>query len=888
MSGSSEVDQDVWPVKGRVLPPSDGVKHPFVLAVPRRSKWIVDGETIIQLPVDDDDTSFVNATAVWLSDDKLKVTIVDRDLSEAAIDYVSDLYEVTLMGQDMEGTNPSLATPSQVLGILYQFDAFTSSITEVEDVFKLLSVDPDDPKLRLTRLSTPDDVDSAWGVFKTFLTVFHERGKELHIFGKETQGEIDRSSLLDRVVIRLANAYKLVLSYCEFERSKSLEYSPSVTNIFGFESSVDASKKKDGCPELFEELLAYACRKNLRRYGNTVYQQQHTTITRWVPRVKPSHCSAIGLQGHDKFECKGEYMYGVLPDDRWCFEYAKYVCLSVATGCTGRDNIGNQCIGCPCVVDGCTASSREAIRVGFVKNVVYVSQNDDMASSYRPIWNKSIPHDEIEYEDGVGCKTWVHRMRHSKPQTIDDLVMEVLDARHGGNSTRWRMFAEKFVGNKSNCAQYLASTNDAAFPVHDPKPELYSFLNGMYNVKTNQFFEYKHTPADWTGGLNFIPQYFDPILTVQPIRDIKVPGYDAITDCQMYSDPTETEDIRFWLDVFIGRLFFFLGEFDSWQKVIVLQGTGATGKSTIAKAIMRILGERNIGQIPSNAEEQWALATVHDKVMWMCTEMKANFKLSLSVLQNMISGDPVTVHAKFKDAFDIPAWKTHGLLIGNEIPTSWKCDVGGALERRVVVFLLQTKPGSQDPTVQKKFYENLAPFLVRTTRTYLYACKKYPSSNFSFPKRMQEFQMTFAGETSAHKRFLDDPMMNFISLDIDLRGRIQWMHLVLQEHGWDEGIISAAWRDTVRNLMDRKTGQSFGPLFEHQRTADERDQERLRLEKAYTIDVQTVISKYNVWKKDLDKALRTPDLNIGAIDQMCNDCGILRIDNKLYGLGLKD
>lgn len=844
-------DNDVWPVVGTVWLDGGrgGGNNRVTLRVRQRSKWLVSRETVVQVPCGDDDGDFIDATVNWVSDERLEVFLDERAVTPEIVQHILQRDEITLHGEDIAGKRPSEASASQILGVLDHLHGYTAEVTDFDDIFRLVSADPSNPDLLLTPASTQDAVDSAWGMFLEYIGPFHERGRLLDIFGKRTPACKARSQMLDRIIVRMANAYKFVQSCCEFERSKKTDYNPAVPNVFGFGSAVDAEgKKRDGCPELFEELLAFASRKNLRRSDCTVYQEQYTHATTWVPPAGLK-CSALDDPDHEGVECEGLPAYGVDEKDRWCLAFAK--------------------------LKSCRRSTR-ATFVPHVRNVVYCSHvRTGTASSAKPAWNEDIPEQE-KVTALVGSKTWVQRMVNGNPQQIKDLVMEVLDTRHGAKSLRWRMFAESFQNNFNNCAKYLGSTTDASFPVHAPRWNLYSFSNGMYNIETNEFYEYGSTPLDWTCGLNFIPQYFDPFLTHQELDEIRVPGYDDILATQRF----DRETIE-CLDMFLGRLFFPLGKRDEYQRAVVLQGTGATGKSTIAKAVMNIMGERNIGQIPSNAEEQWALATVYNKYMWMCTEMKASFRLSMSVLQCMISGDPVTVHAKYKDAVDIPQWRTHGLLIGNELPTSWKCDVGGALTRRIVVFLFSQKPERQTASTQTALNRNLAPFLARTVRRY-HAWTEGGAEELKLPAKVREFQAVIADETSLPRKFLREA--NCPVKIADVNDRLRLFHHVLMEKGENVGIMPSAFRTLAiekRILLEngeKGDMEDISPVYGGNKAWLDTHLPAL------TLEVSELQRLYSNWKKDLDRSLRAPPLDIGAVDQLCNDENLLRIDKYIYGL----
>ena len=348
-------------------------------------------------------------------------------------------------------------------------------------------------------------------------------------------------------------------------------------------------------------------------------------------------------------------------------------------------------------------------------------------------------------------------MGADQPETTLDLVRRVLDRRMFDRDT-WTMFMGQ-RGISEHLATHLAKSIDPAFPEHHPKTQLFAFANGLYSVTDNKFRPYDKVPSTWAGAgaINFISEFFDPLWTVQPLDTLAVPGYDDILRTQNY----EADTVAF-LDAFLGRQLFRLGVLDKWGLAPVLLGTAGSGKSTIAKALMMLVREQNVGQLPSNCEEQYAVASLVGKIMVMCTEMKEGFKLPLNVLQCMITGDPVSVHAKYKDVFDKSSWDSHVLMVGNVIPASWRADQGGAMERRAVVFRLDTKPATQDPTIQTRFFQNLGPFLVRITRTYKDLAARVNAAHEHgrfikdfVPRQVASFHAMFKSETSISAAFMD-------------------------------------------------------------------------------------------------------------------------------------
>jgi hypothetical protein len=906
---AEDADTDLWPVSCKPQY-TKGDNNDVLVVSCRKTKWLKDDDTVVQFAVSEVENDVQDAKVRWINANEFEIRFMLTELEDlqAAVAYLAKQDSVQPIGQYIGDTAITEANPMQCMWLLGMLEVTTTEATTLDNMYELLSPDPEK---KLSSQSTQEDIYAAWQHFRMSLGYLHEQGKALGVFGKYTDASAARSVRFDRILVRATSVYMVVLSVSEFERTKRADFDPTDTNVFGYQSAIDVTRdKRETCTDLLEVLLAFTAKNNLRRLGNTVYQQQKTTVVHW--NDADQECSARKAADHEGVECDGPCMYGTMPDDRWCLAYARYKC-------TGR--CCDQCKAClagtPCQHtdpsykppklrhDKCNKKGAIGkVSGALVRNVVCCTQPEDKqstvfakakaknVSSAVPVWVDSA-RGHLKVTKGVGCRTWVQRIVNGMPQLVEELVMEVLDRRKGGNTAQWRMFTENFNKFQSMCASYLSKTWDASFPMHIPSKHLFSFRNGMYDIKTNTFHEYGKIPADWNSAVNFIDEHFDPVLTTQPLNLMRVPGYDDIVASQGYKELTKE-----WLDAFLGRLFFFLGELDKWQMGIVLKGTGATGKSTIARAIMKIVGERNIGQIPSNCEEQYALASVHDKEIWMCTEMKAGFRLSLATLQSMISGDPVTVHAKFKDARDIPEWRTHGLLIGNELPSAWRGDAGGALARRFIVFEFGKKPSRQDPEMQSKFLNNLAIFLVRTVRMYLFKADVQRTSGFGddasvLGAELVEFQSTFKNDTSVFRRFLTDEHPGFVIMGaativgatidaatdvvrskdwLDESARCPVFHYVLTESGGPEmGIVSNGDRKRILDpdWVERGTKKIKDAASHYQISAVE-------LRKAYT-----------TWKTAQNDRSLPPNLNDSLLTEMCQTENLLYVDKTVYGVKAK-
>jgi hypothetical protein len=616
----------------------------------------------------------------------------------------------------------------------------------------------DDGRPLLSESSTPEALEDAARVLYKLFSDVEVMGREYGILGHGTDLTILRTQDFHRTLLRVVLAYSSARAQVNLHASRAPDYDYKRVNFGGY-SVVGAAAKKGGkvtdMVRMTDTLLHHCAVRRLRHCDNMVYVEQCVAPAadiRWGARACTAPgCTAVGPG----------VMYtavGAPAHTMWCFEHAAEAIRE------GVDRVVNAMFQ-----TGATWGASAEMR--------------RTATARRPRW--LLPH--WTSATRTATKTWVPDMGRGspsslapggggvpgadpaaiardlganvRPRTCEDLVRDVLDCR-----LEQRENWETLVGNRTlphQLQEYLAKTKDPAFPKHEPHPTLFAFNNGMYSIIENRFCSFDALPPEWElrGALNFLPEHFDPIWTVQPLDCLGVPGYDDITRTQGYAADTIA-----YLDAFLGRLLLPLSTFDTWQMALVFLGTAGSGKSTIARAVALLVREQNVGNLPSNCEEQWAVATLVGKVCVMCTEMKQDFRLPNSVLQCMIAGDPVTVHEKFKTAYEKSPWTTQVMLVGNVMPAAWYADEGNPMLRRAMIFNANVKPSTQDPSIQARFFENLGPFLVRISRRYRELVDRVKASEAAgdkchvrdfMPAQVVAFHNAFKNETSTAAVFLD-------------------------------------------------------------------------------------------------------------------------------------
>jgi hypothetical protein len=303
------------------------------------------------------------------------------------------------------------------------------------------------------------------------------------------------------------------------------------------------------------------------------------------------------------------------------------------------------------------------------------------------------------------------------PLTIYDWASRIINSTH---TPGLEHLATKHLPLKRQAVAYITSASEVDFPNWVPDRFTYSFRNGVYRIDNGVFYEYMTDmwQASEKSSVNYIDEVFHPNWSVQAPDEIPVEWYDLLLRTQYPETMDQWKDIRMWHDIGLGRLFVPVGVYENWERLMVIKGYAGTGKSTIANAIRLCVGVTNVGNVPTNLEVQWALQPVKGKAMWMCAEMKKNFRLDLATMQSMVSGEMVQISAKNQAQVDIPRWTAPGIVFGNELPDLWMLDAMNAIARRLLMFPYEMRPKQVNLTVGASMRHTLAPFLARITRQY--------------------------------------------------------------------------------------------------------------------------------------------------------------------------
>ena len=128
------------------------------------------------------------------------------------------------------------------------------------------------------------------------------------------------------------------------------------------------------------------------------------------------------------------------------------------------------------------------------------------------------------------------------------------------------------------------------------------------------------------------------------------------------------------------------------QKLFFLYGeTASNGKSVLLRVIRKLIGSSNVAtlSLENIAGDKFALAQLDNKLLNIYADLSSKFLSDVSVVKNLITGDPVTAQHKYGNHFDlIPNCKF--IFSTNEMPKAGK-DEGWYRRMLIIPFERQFK-----------------------------------------------------------------------------------------------------------------------------------------------------------------------------------------------------
>lgn len=384
----------------------------------------------------------------------------------------------------------------------------------------------------------------------------------------------------------------------------------------------------------------------------------------------------------------------------------------------------------------------------------------------------------VEYEP-------THAWKPAETKTLRDFINSKIQKET--NFEYW-MHLTNPHDNGDKLISHLTVTDQVDCPKLQRNRYLWSWKDGLYNVKYDMFFPFSkraHWPrlaaeiqthrvkGGWTDyvclpptSLDVAVTYFDRDFGIDISPESETEGgegwYDPSLLCadkfeSILTTQRLTQETIDFVYMMIARLFFPVNQMDKWQVVLFIKGVAGSGKSTIAQLVRSMYPKECVTTLSSNMEKQFGISAIYKGLICVCSEVREDFALDQGEFQQIISGEEVQISVKNKTAFS-HVWETTLLLLGNQLFKY--SDASGSITRRIamVEFNEQVKKSQSDPLLMDKLQAEMNVVMRKGVYLYHRYVRRYGKADFwSFaPPQMKDFNKNVRSAVDTLVSFLDD------------------------------------------------------------------------------------------------------------------------------------
>lgn len=329
-------------------------------------------------------------------------------------------------------------------------------------------------------------------------------------------------------------------------------------------------------------------------------------------------------------------------------------------------------------------------------------------------------------------------------------------------------------GTASHVISALENIRSEWLPELKRNRMIHSFRNGVFCLDLNVFCWYKprpepgkHTVSDLTGNvvaIKYHDQEFDELgMEAEQKADveqgktpsphyisIKIPEVDKILKDQEFSMLE-----RMFIYNLLGRLFFPIGDRDSWGVFPFFFGMAGTGKSTLLRLVASAFEARDVGFLSNALQKTFALEGIVTKLVYFALDIDGHFQLDQVTWQSMVVGEEVSVLRKFKTPLEVK-WDIPGGFAANKL-MNWT-DNAGSLARRLIIVEFINTIRSSDPNLFEKCKKEMDRFLKVTVSAYHDYTERYSHQGIKevMPQKFHESEKKAILEMNALMAFITE------------------------------------------------------------------------------------------------------------------------------------
>jgi hypothetical protein len=276
-----------------------------------------------------------------------------------------------------------------------------------------------------------------------------------------------------------------------------------------------------------------------------------------------------------------------------------------------------------------------------------------------------------EYRDFITSTLRNNRILTTQPRRFNDLMM--------------------FMNNVDN--------DDFPFVKRDKR--YIGFTNGLLDIVEGELVENDVLEH------GVIPRHY--INQCCDLQADATPLLDKILCNQLGSDQIYT-----YMLAFIGRLFYDVGQFDSFDIIPFIIGDTNTGKSTLVDIICAMFSPNSVGVLDSSHETIFGLQSKYNKELIVAPEIsdKMAQQLASDMFKKMVGGELVNLPIKYSKGTSVQ-WKVPMFMCGSRYMDYQD------VSKRLAIFRFDKHVGNIDDSLKKRIINTeLSNIVVKCLRAY--------------------------------------------------------------------------------------------------------------------------------------------------------------------------
>lgn len=221
------------------------------------------------------------------------------------------------------------------------------------------------------------------------------------------------------------------------------------------------------------------------------------------------------------------------------------------------------------------------------------------------------------------------------------------------------------------------------------EPENRNLFNAGYNPNT-KLINVKTGMIDWKNKkvLDHDPEYYSQFQLPVEYN----PEAECINWKQSLKEWVPEKEARMFLQEFVG---YSLIPDTSFQKSLILYGTGSNGKSTFLNILIKLFGEENLSSLPLHTlTDRFETVKIQDKLVNICPDISSAYLKETGILKTLIAGEKVKGEFKYGASFSFdPVARL--IFSANQLPRS--SDQSDAWYRRLEIVKFPNTFSKDDP-----------------------------------------------------------------------------------------------------------------------------------------------------------------------------------------------